>query len=80
MYVPTASLVHFGGAGGSRIEPYHAIIEWHRSYYTYYKKNLAGEYFFFLNWLMYFGMGAKLILSLALNFIRKEKVIGTRKP
>lgn len=80
VYVPTAAIVHFGGEGGSRAQPYQAILAWHRSYYLYYKKNLAKDYFFPVNGLMYLAMGAKLGLSLLVNFLRKEKIVSTPKP
>jgi len=80
MYVPTASLVHFGGEGGSRSEPYSAILAWHRSYYLYYKKNLAKDYFFLINGMMYLAMGAKLAFSLLINLVRKDKIVSTPKP
>ena len=79
-YVPTASLVHFGGQGGSLHAPYSAILAWHRSYYLYYRKNLAKDYFFLVNGLMYLAMGAKLGLSLLVNLMRKQKVVSTPKP
>jgi len=79
-YVPAAQVIHYGGKGGSVVQPYQAIIQWHRSYYLYYRKNLARDYFFLVNWLIYLGVGAKLILSLLLNFFRKDKVVGSRKP
>ncbi|HSQ17088.1 MAG TPA: glycosyltransferase family 2 protein, partial [Anaerolineales bacterium] len=40
-YHPAARITHFGGQGGSRAQPYRAIYQWHRSYYLYYRKNLA---------------------------------------
>lgn len=79
-YVPTVSLVHFGGQGGSRVQPYQGILQWHRSYYLYYRKHLAQENFFLVNGLMYLLMAIKLGFSLAVNYVRKEKVVGTRKP
>jgi GT2 family glycosyltransferase len=79
-YVPTVSLVHFGGQGGSRVQPYNGIIQWHRSYYLYYRKHLSKEYFFLINGLMYLFMAFKLGFSLAVNYMRKEKIVGTRKP
>ena len=79
-YVPTESLVHFGGQGGSRVQPFNGIIQWHRSYYLYYRKHLAKEYFFLFNWLMYLFMAFKLGFSLAVNYVRKEKIVGTRQP
>src|SRR4030066_131151 len=71
-----ARITHFGGVGGSRIQPYRAIIEWHRSYWLYYRKNLASDYFFLFNWFYYSLMLLKLIFSLLINSLRREKQIG----
>ncbi|HWQ83251.1 MAG TPA: glycosyltransferase family 2 protein [Anaerolineales bacterium] len=79
-YHPQAQIIHYGGMGGSRVQPYRSIYEWHRSYFLYYRKNLARDYFFLFNWLYYVAMGVKLILSLGLNFIRRDKFAGSRKP
>jgi len=79
-YVPTAQIVHFGGYGGSRVQPYRSIFEWHKSYFLYYRKNLANRYFFLFNWFYYLAMLFKLIVTLAINFIRSEKFAGSRKP
>jgi len=79
-YHPPAKIIHYGGMGGSRVQPFRSIYEWHRSYYLYYRKNLARDYFFLFNWLYYLAMGAKLLLSLGLNFIRRDKFAGSRKP
>lgn len=79
-YYPLAEIIHYGGMGGSRVQPYRSIYEWHRSYYLYYRKNLARDYFFLFNWLYYIAMGVKLLISLGLNFIRREKFAGSRKP
>ena len=54
VYLPQAQIVHYGGQGGSRVQPYRSIYEWHRSYYLYYRKNLAKDYFFLFNWFYYF--------------------------
>jgi GT2 family glycosyltransferase len=80
VYLPTAHIVHFGGQGGSRVQPYRSIFEWHRSYYLYYKKNLARDYFFLFNWFYYLLMGAKLAVSLAVNTLRSDKHAGPRRP
>lgn len=80
VYLPTASIIHYGGQGGSRNQPYRGIIEWHRSYFYYYRKHLARENFFLVNWLFYGLIFTKLALSLAATFFRKEKYVGTPKP
>ena len=78
-YYPEAQIVHFGGQGGSRVEPYRAILAWHRSYWLYYRKHLARDYFFLFNWFYYFLMLVKLILSLGINVFRREKVVSARR-
>jgi GT2 family glycosyltransferase len=79
-YMPQASIIHYGGQGGSRVQPYRSVYQWHLSYYRYYRKNLARDYFFLFNWLFYLLMGAKLAASLVITFLRKEKIVGSRKP
>lgn len=79
-YLPFVSVIHQGGRGGSRSDPYKAIYEWHRSYYLYYRKNLAKDYVFLVNWIMYFFIGIKLLFSLIGAWFSKEKVVGTKKP
>lgn len=79
-YVPSAEIIHFGGQGGSKVQPYRAIYEWHRSYYLYYRKHLASDYLFLINWLMYLAMGVKLTVSLLRAFFSRNKIVGTPKP
>lgn len=78
-FLPEAQIIHYGGQGGSRVEPYRSIIEWHRSYWLYYRKHLAKDYLFLFNWLYYLLMLAKLGLSLLINFLRQEKFAGPRR-
>ena len=79
-YYPQAQIIHYAGHGGSRSQVYRSIWEWHRSYFLYYRKNLASRYFFLFNWFYYLVMGFKLLTALAVNFFRKEKFAGSRKP
>jgi GT2 family glycosyltransferase len=79
VYVPSAQITHFGGQGGSRVQPYRSIIEWHRSYYLYYRKNLASDYFFLFNWFYYLLMGIKLTVALTANVFRTEKYAGPHR-
>ncbi len=79
-YVPSALITHYGGQGGSRVQPYRSIIEWHRSYWLFYRKNYAGDYFFMLNWMYYLAMLLKLGGTLILNYFSKDKRAGRQKP
>ena len=79
-YYPEAKITHFGGKGGSTHQAARAIYQWHRSYWIYYRRYHAPKTFFLVNWLMYAGMGLKLGASLLANAVRKNKVVGTKKP
>ena len=78
-YYPSAKIIHYGGQGGSRVEPYRSIIEWHRSYWRLYNKHLAKDYFFLFNWFYYSFMIAKLVVSLLVNFFRHERYAGPKR-
>ena len=79
IYLPQAQIIHFGGQGGSRVQPFRSIYEWHRSYFLYYRKNLAVDYFFLFNWFYYFLMGLKLVVSLVANALRSDRFAGPRR-
>ena len=79
-YMPEAQIIHYGGMGGSKVEPYRSIYAWHRSYFLYYNKHLARHYFFLFNWIYYLAMVIKLLYALATNIPRRDKSIGSRKP
>ena len=78
-YYPEAQVIHYGGRGGTRVEPYRSIVEWHRSYWRYYKKHLAKDYFFLFNWIYYMLIVAKLGVALVVNFFRRERYAGPKR-
>jgi len=78
-YTPDAQITHYGGKGGSRAQPYKAIYKWHQSYYIYYNKHLAQDYFFLFNWFYYLVMLLKLCFSLFINLFRQEKHAGPNR-
>ena len=79
-YHPEAQITHFGGQGGSRVQPYRAVWAWHQSYFLLYRKHFAKDYFFLLNWLYYAMMGGKLIFALLRNALSRQPFGGDRKP
>jgi GT2 family glycosyltransferase len=79
-YNPEAQITHFGGQGGSRVQPYRSIWAWHKSYFLYYRKHFAGDYFFLFNWLYYVAMGVKLLMALLKNALSGKAFGGDRKP
>lgn len=78
-YVPEARIIHYGGQGGSKTQPYRSIYEWHRSYWNYYRKNLAKNYFFLFNGFFFMLILFKLLLALLSNLVSKEKHAGPRR-
>jgi hypothetical protein len=79
-YVPEAQVIHYGGMGGSRALPYKNIWEFHRSMIVFYKKHYSKNHSSFINWLVYAAIWLKAIINLAVNFLRKEKIVGSKKP
>ena len=79
-YVPLAEVIHYGGQGGSNINPYFSSYHWHRSYFLYYQKNLAKDYPFWFHPLYYLAMVLKFLIALLGLIFGKEKVAGTPKP
>jgi hypothetical protein len=78
-YFPKAKVTHYGGQGGSRVQPYRSIFEWHKSYWLYYRKHFATNYFFLFNWLYYLAMLVKLSVTLLVNLLRREKFAGPKR-
>ncbi|MBP7212601.1 MAG: glycosyltransferase family 2 protein [Anaerolineaceae bacterium] len=70
VYLPISKIIHYGGKGGSGVKPWKSIVEWHRSYYLFYKKHYAKEYFFLFNWFYYFLMLLKLASALVINLFK----------
>ncbi len=79
-YYPEAQIIHYAGEGGSRINPWKSIYEWHKSYWLYYRKNLAGGYPLLFNGFYYLVMLLKLASALLINLFRREKYAGSKKP
>ena len=79
-YLPSAVIYHYGGQGGSRVQPFRSIISWHFSYWRYYHKHLSKENFVLLNWFFYLLIIGKFLFALVLNVFRREKFAGPRRP
>jgi hypothetical protein len=71
--VADVEIIHFGGQGGSKVEPTRSIFEWHKSYWRFYNKHLAKDYFFLFNWIYYLAMLVKLALALVKNLFRRRQ-------
>jgi len=78
-YNPEAQIIHFGGQGGSRVEPWRSIWAWHYSYWYYYRKNLAQNDFFLVRWIFYVLIVFKLISALVVNLFRTNQYPGPQR-
>jgi hypothetical protein len=72
-YVSEAQIMHYGGLGGSMVNPRRSIIEWHKAYFLLFRKHFAKDYFFLFNWFYYLAMLFKLFLSLLGNLLKRGK-------
>jgi GT2 family glycosyltransferase len=79
-YLPTARVTHYGGKGGATVHFYRSLYEWHHSYYMYYRKHFAREYSTLYNHFIYLIIFLKMVGAFFINFFRREKSIGRRKP
>lgn len=69
-YYPKTHIIHFKRAS-SRNKPYKITYEFHRAIYVLYNKHYKKQYPWWVNTLMYTGMGAKLAAALTLNTFSK---------
>jgi GT2 family glycosyltransferase len=79
-YVPSGEIIHYGGRGGSLVHARRSIYEWHRSYWIYYRKHFAPGKLFLVNWLVYTGIGLRLVMKMGVSLLKKQDYIGSRKP
>lgn len=72
MYLPQASIIHYGGLGGSQVESQRAVRAWHTSYHLYYHTHLAQDYPGWFNRLYDGVIWAKLWVTLAAGPLRRR--------
>jgi len=79
-YIPLTKITHYGGAGGAQLHAFKNLWYFHRGACLFYKRYLAHQYFFLINFLYYSGVWFAFGLKVLFNLFRKEKVIGSKKP
>lgn len=79
-YVPHAVIMHYGGMGGSRALPYRNTWEFYRSMTIFHQKHYSESYSFLTNWAVYSGIWTLAGMNIAMNLLRREKIVGSRKP
>jgi len=78
-YVPDVQIVHLGGQS-SRGLPGKCVMLFYRAMAVFYRKHYARKHNLVMNYLVYTGIYLKAIISLGINALRREKVVGSRKP
>jgi hypothetical protein len=78
-YVPHAQIVHYGGRSSRKL-PYKSIKWFYRAAAVFYKKHYAPSNNFIVNYIVYSGIFIKALLALTINFLKKEKIVGSKKP
>jgi len=78
-YVPLMKVMHYGGVGGSQLHVYKNIYYFYHSAYLFYKRYLASQYNFVINFVYYVGLLLAFVLKIVINLFRKEKIIGSKK-
>ncbi|SDG21934.1 hypothetical protein SAMN04488689_11117 [Paenibacillus sp. cl6col] len=69
-YYPKTQIIHYKRAS-SRNKPFKITYEFHRSFFVLYNKHFCNKYPFWINGLMYAGMGLKMSVALLLNALAK---------
>ena len=78
-YVPSVQIVHLGGQSSRRL-PRRCIVLFYRAMAVFYRKHYASRHTFIVNSLVYAGIWLKAAAALCLNALRREKVVGSKKP
>jgi len=71
-YEPTVTVVHLKGGTSGRHRGVRQTVAFHRGMYRFYRKFYAPERAGVLNAVVYMGIGAKLVVSLARNVVGRQ--------
>lgn len=78
-YVPDVQIVHLGGQSSQRLS-HKCIVLFYRAMAIFYRKHYARKHSFIVNYLVYAGIWLKAAVALCVNCLRKEKIVGSKKP
>ncbi len=77
-YYPEAQILHFKSKSNVR-QSYKSIYWWYYSTWYVYKKHMAKNYNFIINFCVYVGFCFMFSASLIVNFLRRSKSLPSRK-
>jgi GT2 family glycosyltransferase len=78
-YVPDARILHFGGKS-TRKALYKSMVHFYKSQAIFYRKHYARYHYRPINSCVYVGIWMLMLSALTVNFFRRNKVVGIRKP
>ena len=78
-YVPDVQIVHLGGQSSRRL-PGKCVLLFFRAMAVFYRKHYAQRHNCVTNLVVYVGICLKAALALGANSLRREKVVGSKKP
>lgn len=79
-FYPSTTIIHYGGKGGSDVKPFYSIFHFYRSMWLFYRKQIAHRYIFLVNLIIGGAIATKFVYTILINFLRKQKVVGSIKP
>jgi GT2 family glycosyltransferase len=65
-YFPKTQIIHYKGAS-SRTKPFKIVYEFHRAMFLFHRKHYQKKYNFFINGLVYVGIGVKFVATVIKN-------------
>lgn len=71
-YVAESEVIHHKGSSTKK-RKMRMIYEWHKAVLQFHMKNIAPNYFWFVNWLVYIGIGARFVGALALEVMKRVR-------
>jgi GT2 family glycosyltransferase len=78
-YVPDVQIVHLGGQSSRRLSR-KCIVLFYRAMVIFYRKHYAPRHTFIVSLIVYAGIWLRAATALCINALRKEKVVGSKKP
>jgi len=78
-YVPDAQILHFGGRSTRKVV-YKSLVHFYKSQAIFYRKHYAVYHYGLINSCVYAGISMLMFAGLTVNFLRRNKVVGIRRP
>jgi lipopolysaccharide/colanic/teichoic acid biosynthesis glycosyltransferase/GT2 family glycosyltransferase len=78
-YVPVAQIIHYGGKGGSTIQPYRTLYYYHKAWWKLFCRYPQNRFFSYYGWLVWMNLQLRFFLCVLRNIFSDEKRVGSKK-